>query len=153
MLLLHEGCGVMASLGGLAGGDILPERVAHADIIIVGKLLDVNERAVVEEERRRNGPYYYTYTYYDIGKVSVLEVLKGKFGKEEIFVKFPSFDQTQPAQLKIDCRHFSVHDIWKPGVWLIEVDSGREPEYLVRRGNYVPSGRRGDVMKIIEEHE
>lgn len=152
--IVAAGCARIPILGRLVDSDTLSGRTSRAEIIIVGKLLSANERALVEEEIRRDGPYYHKhYTYYDLGKVAVLEVLKGSYEKKEIFIKFLSFDQTQPAQQKIDCRHFSVHDIWKPGIWLIDIDTGKEPLYLVQRGNYFPSARREDVIRIIEENE
>ncbi len=153
-ILLAAGCAKVPILGKLLDNDTLPGRTSRAEIIIVGKLLSVNERAVIEEEIRRDGPYYKKYyTYYDLGEVAVLEILKGSYGKKELFIKFLSFDQTQPPQEKIDCKHFSVYDIWKPGIWLIDIDTGTEPLYLVRRGNYLPSNRRDDVKICIEENE
>jgi hypothetical protein len=150
--IVAVGCARIPILGKLVDSDTLPERTSRVEIVITGKLLSVNERALIEEEIRRDGPYYKKhYTYYDLGKISVLEVLKGSYGKKEIFIKFLSFDQTQPPQEKIDCKHFSVYDIWNPGIWLIDIDTGKEPLYLVRRGNYLPSSRREDVKKCIEE--
>jgi hypothetical protein len=152
LALLIAGCGKVPILNKIVDSDTLPERVSSAKIIITGKLVDVNERALIDEETILKGRQYVThYTYYDVGKIEVIETLKGTYDKDILFIKFLSFDQTQPPQLKIDCNHFSYYDIWNIGIWLVDIDKNHEPRFRVNRGNYLPFDRLEEVKSIIDD--
>ncbi len=151
MALLMAGCGKIPILNKIVDDDTLPERVSSAEIVITGKLVDVNERALIDEETiLKDGQYITHYTYYDVGRIEVIETLKGTYDKDILFIKFLSFDQTQPPQLKIDCKHFSYYDIWNIGIWLVDIDADHEPRFRVNRGNYLPYDRLEEVKSIID---
>jgi hypothetical protein len=150
LLLLAVGCGRVPVLNKIIDSDMLPEQVAGADIIVTAKLVSLEERAIIEEEFIYS--YGIRYIYYDVAELGIIEVLKGDYERDVMFVKFLSFDQTQPPPNdKVDCDFFSYHDIWEPGIWLIDRGEGREPQLIVRRGNYLPLGRLGDVKRALEE--
>ncbi|UCF04852.1 MAG: hypothetical protein JSV33_13140 [bacterium] len=151
-ILLTAGCGKLPIINKIIDNDTLSERVSGAEIIIIGKLSSVEERGLIEEEMRfGEGQYYKHYLYYDLGKIEVQEALKGSYEKGSIFIKFLSFDQTQPHPLsKADCRHFSYHNIWNIGIWLIDIEKVGEPRFKVQRGNYVPLERLEDVKAVID---
>lgn len=151
---LAGGCGRLPLINWIIDNDTLPERVSDADIVIIGRLVSVNERGLTEEEMTfDSGQYYRRYVFYDLGKIEVQEVLEGNFSRDYIYVKFLSFDQTQPPPNdKADCAAFSFHNIWNAGIWLIERDTDREPRFKVRRGNFVPLNRLGDVKGILGKY-
>ena len=149
LLLLAPACGRVPVLNKIIDSDTLPEQVSSADIVVIGKLVALEARALIEEEFIYS--YGTRYIYYDVAELEVIDVLKGEFDKDIMYVKFLSFDQTQPPPHdKVDCGFFSYHNIWDPGIWLIDMGSGREPQLIARRGNYLPLSRLGDVRKSLE---
>jgi hypothetical protein len=150
LLLLAPACGRVPLLNKFIDGDTLPEQVSGADIVVIGKMVTLEARALIEEEFIYS--YGTRYIYFDVAGLEVIDVLKGDYDKETIHVKFLSFDQTQPPPHdEVDCDFFSYHNIWDPGIWLIEIRTGREPKYYVRRGNYIPMNRLPEVRKSLRE--
>lgn len=151
--LFVAGCAKVPMLNKIVDSDTLSERVMGAEIVITGKLVEVNERTIIDEETiLKDGQYVKHYTYYDVGRIEVIETLKGTYDKDILFIKFLSFDQTQPPQLKIDCKHFSYYDIWNIGIWLIDIDTSHEPRFRVNRGNYLPFDRLEEVKSILHKN-
>ena len=150
---LMASCGKVPILGKITDSDTLPERLSSADMVLVGKLVSLEERAFAEREPAfgYQGQAVDRYVYYDVGKLEVREVLKGSYGEKVIYVKFLSFDQTQhPPYDKADCEPFSYHNIWDTGIWLIDIARDGEPRFTVKRGNYAPLDRLEDARECIE---
>jgi hypothetical protein len=149
--LLAAACAKVPVIGKALAGDDLPRRVSEARIVLVGKMLSLDERAVTDEEQELvNGQLLTRLVWYDVAAIEVIEILKGACDSGRVFVKFLSFDQTQfRSRAEVDCRFFSEHDIWNPGIWLIDIDKDHEPPLTVQRGNYEPMIRLDDVKAAL----
>jgi hypothetical protein len=151
LALMMTGCGKIPMIGKIIDTDTLPERVSKAELVIIGKMVSFNMRAVmVEQLLIRDGQRIQHYTYYDVAKLHDIEVLKGAYVGQHLFIKFLSFDQTQPDQQDIDCKAFSPYNLWESGIWLIYIDEDQEPAFTVARGDFVPLSRLEEVKEIIE---
>ena len=153
IVLLSAGCGKVPILGKATAVDDLPRRVSRTRVVLIGKLVSLNERAVTDQEQEFVGGRLRTrLVWYDVATLEVVEILKGTCDSSKVFVKFLSFDQTQfPPRDKADCRFFSHHDIWNPGIWLIDIDKDHEPRFTVQRGNYEPMIRLEDVKTALSK--
>lgn len=152
-LCLMASCSKVPILGKFTDDDTLPERLSSADMVIVGRLVSVTERAFAEREAAfgYQGQPVELQVYYDLGKIEVREILKGSYEGETIHIKFLSYDQTQyPPYDKADCEPFSYFDIWNTGIWLIDIDKHGEPRFRVKRGNYAPLNRLEDARRHID---
>lgn len=152
-LCLMASCSKVPILGKFTDDDTLPERLSSADMVIVGRLVSVTERAFAEREAAfgYQGQPVERQVYYDLGKIEVREILKGSYEGETIHIKFLSYDQTQyPPYDKADCEPFSYFDIWNTGIWLIDIDKHGEPRFRVKRGNYAPLNRLEDARRHID---
>jgi len=138
-------------VGRVLAGDDLPRRVSEARVVLVGKVASLDERAATDEEQDFvDGRLRTRLVWYDVAELEVIEILKGTCDSSKVFVKFLSFDQTQlPPRDEANCRSFSEHDIWNPGIWIIDIDKDHEPPFTVQRGNYEPMIRLDDVKAAL----
>jgi hypothetical protein len=150
--ILSTGCAKVPVVGKVLAGDDLPRRVSEARIVLVGKMVSLDERAVTEEEQELvDGRLRTRLVWYDVAVIVASELLMGACHGSRMSVKFLSFDQTQlPPRDKADCRAFSEHDIWNPGIWIIDGDRAHAPRFTVRRGNYEPMSRLDAVKAALD---
>jgi hypothetical protein len=135
--------------------DSIDEKVARADLVILGQLFSHTERAILDTEIRyesdsENGLSYTHYRYYDLVRITVLKELKGKAVGDEITVKFLSYDQTQPSQRKVDVMQFSIYDINEPGIWILDIRDDEEPGIYAERGSFYPVDFIDEVTAAVD---
>ena len=151
IILLSASCAKIPVLKKTTADDDLPNRLSEAQVVLVGRLAALNERAVTGQEQDLvDGRLRTRMIWYDVATLEVIETLKGTCDSSTVHVKFLSFDQTQfPPWDTADCHAFSYYDIWNPGIWIIDIDKDLDPRFTVQRGNFEPMNKLEDVKRAL----
>lgn len=148
------GCGYLRQAENLLIGYSTSERVADADLIVVGVLEDRYEHLMHETvDVVEDNTYKLRYVYFDVGEIKVIEVLKGDCEEEIVYFRLPSEDQSQPNETETEAELFSPHDIWEQGIWMLVYDCDREPPYRANRGSYLPMDRIAEVKSSLKRSD